>query len=189
MERPIDDHPHAAAGALRFFSNRRSAAAETAWRCAHRVLDHRELRSLGHWAANAAAGPARADRRAAASRRAALELARIRHASRRLALLRALRAARNQANTRHQRAHLRGLCPCRRGGQASALGVHGPRLRPNADSQDRRSGSDDQPLNGHPGALHWQTPGGLAGAWPHPDAGNPGAPRQCRREIHRRLGL
>src|SRR5258708_19477206 len=86
MERPIDDHPHAAAGALRFFSNRRSAAAKTARRCAHRVLDHRELRSLGHWAANAASGPPRAYPRTAASARAALALPRIPYPARCLSL-------------------------------------------------------------------------------------------------------
>src|SRR5262249_57483985 len=98
MERPIDDrHPNAAARTLRFFGNRRSAAAQIARRRAARVLDHRELRSVGHWAANAAPGPACADRRAATAGRATLELARIRHAGRRLALLRALPAAPHQA--------------------------------------------------------------------------------------------
>src|SRR5262249_32897428 len=83
----------------------------------------------------------------------ALELARIRHAGGRLALLRALRAARDQADARHRRAHLRGLRPRRRGSQTPALGVHGPRLRPDPDSQGRGSGGDDQSVHGHPRAL------------------------------------
>src|SRR5215470_19671772 len=85
-----DDITHAAARALRLFGDRRPPAAETPRRCTARVLDHRQLRGLGYRPADAASGAAGADRRAVAPRRAALELARIRHAGWGLALLRAL---------------------------------------------------------------------------------------------------
>ena len=81
------------------------------------LLDHRQLRGVGHLAADGAAGHSGADRTGAAPRRAELELARIRHAGRRLALLRIVRPPRHQADARRQCPHLRGLPARRRGGQ------------------------------------------------------------------------
>src|SRR6266568_6691879 len=85
-----DDEPYDPARALRLFGDRRPAAAQAPGRGAARVLDHRQLRGLGYFSADGPPGAAGADRGAAAPRRAELELARIRHAGRRLALLRAL---------------------------------------------------------------------------------------------------
>src|SRR5262245_17798871 len=49
-------HDHAAARALRLFGDCRSAPAEAARRGAARVLDHRQLRGLGHRQADGTAG-------------------------------------------------------------------------------------------------------------------------------------
>src|SRR5262249_16452616 len=106
MESLPDDITYAAARTLRLLGDRRSPAAEAARRCAHRVLDDRQLRGLAHRPADAAPGASGADRRAAPSRRAALELARIRDAGRRLAFLRALRTARHPPDARDQRPHM-----------------------------------------------------------------------------------
>ena len=92
---------HTPARARRLFGDRRPAAAEAARRRAHRVLDHREPRSVGHRQADGAAGAAGADRAADAARRAELELARIRHARRRVALLRPV--SRGSASARRSR--------------------------------------------------------------------------------------
>ena len=139
--------------------------------------------------ADGAAGAPGADRAGAAARRAELELARIRDAGRRLALLRAVQAARHQAHARHQRPRLRGLSARRRAGQERRLGVHGPRLRPGPDPQGRRPGGDDQPLDGRDREVHRHAPGRLARAGPDPDAGDAGASGRGRRAIYRRLGL
>ncbi len=99
------------------FGDRRSPSAASAGRRPHRRLDHRQSRSLGHLAADGAAGPAGADRAGAAARRAELGLARIRHAGRRLALFRPVPQARHPPDRVDQRAGLRGL---RTRGPASA---------------------------------------------------------------------
>ena len=122
-ESEIAHAPDAAARALRLLGDRRPSAAEAAGRRAAGVLDHRQLRGLGHRARDAAPGAAGArHHRAAPARRAELELARIRHAGRLLALLRALRAARHPPDARDQRARLRGLSARRRAGQATTAG-------------------------------------------------------------------
>src|SRR4029078_11581338 len=64
-----DTAPDAAARALRFLGDRRPAAAQAAGGGAGRVLDHRELRGLGHRTADAPSGPAGAHPPAACSRR------------------------------------------------------------------------------------------------------------------------
>ena len=163
--------PDAAARTLRLFGDRRPAAAEAAGRRAARVLDHRQLRGLGYRAADGAAGAAGADRRAAAARRAELELARIRHAGRLLAVLRSLRAARHPADARDQCARLRGLSARRRAGQAARLGVHGPLLRAGADPQASHDQHGDDPaLARHPREVHRHASGRLARTGPDADA-------------------
>src|SRR6187397_983045 len=99
----------AAARARRLFGHRRPAAAETAWRRADRVLDHRQSGSVGHRQTDGAPGAPRADRPADAARRAELELARIRHARRGVALLRPVRAVEHPPDALDQCARLRGL--------------------------------------------------------------------------------
>ena len=64
----------------------------------HRILDHRQSRSLGHRQADGAPGAGAAHRPDAAARRAELELARIRHAGRRVALLRSFQKLRHSAD-------------------------------------------------------------------------------------------
>src|ERR1043166_4990547 len=50
--------PHDPARARRLLGDRRPAAAQASGRRAHRVLDHRQSRSMGHRQADGAAGPA-----------------------------------------------------------------------------------------------------------------------------------
>ena len=147
------------------------------------------LRGLGHRAADGAPGAAGADRSPAAARRGELGLARIRHAGRLLALLRALRAARHPPDARRQCARLRGLSARRREARDARLGVHGPRLRAEADPQGRGPGRHDRQVDGHDREIHRQAAGRLARPRPDPDHGDPGAARRGRRQIHRRLGL
>ena len=180
---------HTPPRARRLFRDRRPAAAEAAGRRAARVLDHREPGSVGHRQADGAAGTARADGAADAARRAELELARIRHARRRVAFLRSVPAARNQTDALDQRARLRGLRAGRAAGQGRRLGVHGPFVRTRPDPQGAGPGRDDRALDGHPGEVHRQAAGRLARARPDADLRDAGAARGSRREIHRRLGL
>src|SRR5918995_2262436 len=95
-----DDHPDASARTVRILRHCRSSAAELAGRRARGLLDHCQLRSVGHRPPDGAPGAARADRRAAAARRAELELARIRHAGGCLALLRIVCATWHPADAR-----------------------------------------------------------------------------------------
>ena len=74
-------------------------------------------------------------------------------------------------------------------GQEGRLGVHGPRLRPASDPQERRSGGDDQPLDGRDREVHRLAAGRLARPRPDADAGNARTSGEGRRAIHRRLGL
>ena len=133
----------AAARTGRLFSHRRPAAAQAARRSASRILDHRQSRSLGHRQADGAPGAGPAHRPDAAARRAELELARIRHAGRRVALLRAVQAAQHSADARDQCARLRGLYARRRTGPHRPLGVHGACLRARTHSPRAEPEKDD----------------------------------------------
>src|SRR5580704_15219699 len=84
----------AAAGTLRLFGNCGPAATQAAWRSTHRVLDHRQSRSMGHRQADGTPGTGPANRPDAPTRRAQLELARIRYAGGRVALLRSFQKLR-----------------------------------------------------------------------------------------------
>ena len=89
-------------------------------------LDHRQPRGVGHRPPHGAPNPPAADRPDPPPRRPQLELARIRHARRRLALLRPLRPPRHPPHALHQRPRLRRLRARRRRGPRRRLGVHGP---------------------------------------------------------------
>ena len=123
------------------------------------------------------------------ARRAELELARIRHAGRRVALLRSLQAPQHPADARDQRAGLRGLRARRAGSEKRPLGVHGPLLRAGTDPQRAESESDDRALARRHRALQRQAAGGLARPGPDTDVGNAGPADGGRNQIYRRLGL
>src|SRR4051812_11535022 len=80
------------------FGDRRSPSVAPARRRPPRRLDDRQSRSLGHFAANGAAGPAGADRPGIAARCAELGVARIRDAGRCLAFLRPVPPARHPSD-------------------------------------------------------------------------------------------
>ena len=86
------DRPHDPARARRLFRHRRPARAEIARRRAHRRSGPSSISKCGISRAPWRGRCCRADRVSPAARRTQLELARIRHARRRLALHRALRA-------------------------------------------------------------------------------------------------
>src|SRR5437762_10530226 len=88
-ERGAHGKPHDPARALRLFGDRRSPAAQAAGRGTRRVVEHRQLRSVGYFPPDGPAGVTGADRPTAAAGRAELVVARIRHAGRRMAVLRA----------------------------------------------------------------------------------------------------
>ena len=75
------------------------------------------------------------------------------------------------------------------GGQEGRLGVHGPRLRPASDPQERKPGGDDQSLDGRDREVRGLPPGRLARTRPDADARHARIAGQGRRAIHRRLGL
>src|ERR1043165_105218 len=119
---------HTPPRARRLFGDRRPPAAEAARRRAADLLEQREPRGMGYRQADGAAWASRADRATDAARRAELELARIRHARRRVALLRAVPAPEDPTHALDQCARLRRLPACRAAGQGRRLGVHGPLL-------------------------------------------------------------
>ena len=104
---------HAAPRAHGLFRHRRPAAAAAARRCAPGAVADRQSGGMGHRAADGAPGPPRPDRFRPAPRRAALELARIRHAGRRVAFLRiystAAASARRSRSMRAFARTIRGL--------------------------------------------------------------------------------
>src|ERR1700733_9663098 len=99
---PESGHETARTRAL--FRDRRSSAVEISRRRPPRHLAGGESRSVADRKPDGAPDPARAHGRPAASaRRAELELARIRHAGRRMALLRRLRQGEGERHARDQR--------------------------------------------------------------------------------------
>ena len=78
-------------------------------RCSRDRLDHRQLGGLGHLAANGPPSYPCSHRSSALARRAELELARVRHEGRCLALLRSVPPARPSSDALDQRTGLRGL--------------------------------------------------------------------------------
>ena len=116
-------------------------------------------------------------------------LARIRDAGRRVALLRAVRAARHPPDPVDQRAGLRGLRARRRRGARGRLGVHGPRLGADADPPGRGPGGDDRPIARRARAIHRHAAGRLARSRADRDLRDARAVGRRRRQIHRRLGL
>src|SRR5215471_7275266 len=93
-ENPIIEPPHdeprhsdVTTSAHRLLRHRGQAAAPVAGTCAPRAMAYRQSGGLGHQPADAAPGLAGPDGRIAPAGRAALELARIRHAGWRVAIL------------------------------------------------------------------------------------------------------
>ena len=131
-----------------------------------------------------------ADRRAAAARRAALELARIRHAGRRPALLRAVRkssASARRSPPMHAPARISRAR--RRGGEALGWEFmgHAYDQMPIHKVEDQRG-----MINRSMGIIEKYTgkrPVGWLGPGLHADARHARAPGRGRREVHRRLGL
>ena len=132
--------PDDPARALRLFGDRRSPAAQAAGRGRIVFWTIVNLRGLGHLAADGAPGDSGADRAGAAAGRAELELARIRHARRRVGVSSTLQAARHPARRSSINAR---VCEDyeRVAGRRKRrrLGVHGPRLRADADPQGRET--------------------------------------------------
>src|SRR5262249_34002089 len=108
---------HTSARARCLLGDRGPAAARASGRRATGLLDHRESRSVGYRQADGASGAARADRAADVAGRAELELARIRHACRGVALLRSVPPPVDPADALDQCARLRGLCARRPGSE------------------------------------------------------------------------
>ena len=181
---------HAAARTLRLFGDRRPAAAQAAGRRAARVLDHRQLRGLGHRQADGAAGAAGADRRS-----------------------RCCPTCRTGAGTNT-------ACGSAPGASSSCIARLGirPTLAINARvcedyprvaEEAKRDGwefmghsYEQGPIHKEPDqaamierslvdhrALHRHAPGRLARAGPDADARHARTARRRRHQIHRRLGL
>src|SRR5262249_49485086 len=123
------------------------------------------------------------------SGRAELELARIRHARRRVALLRVVQAPTHSPDARDQCPRLRGLSARRRASACRRLGIHGPLLRAGADPWRAGSKGDGRALACDPRALLRQASARLAWARADGNARYAGSPRRRWREIYRRLGL
>src|SRR4029077_14205813 len=111
-----------------------------------------------------------AHRADAHSRRAELELARIRHAGRRGALLRSVQGLENSADAGDQRPGLRGLRARRQRSEERRLGIHGPLLSARPDPRRTRSEENDYALARRARALLRQAAGRLARAGAYANA-------------------
>src|SRR5512139_3247234 len=111
--RDADEAPGTAA----LFPHHRAHALEAARRCPRGGMGRGERRSLGHRAAHAAAGASAAHRHGATPRRAALVVARVRHAGGLLAAESRARPPEHRTVAHLQRARLRSLS-AGRGGSA-----------------------------------------------------------------------
>ena len=184
---PKPDDP---ARTRRLFGDRRPAAAEAAGRRAHRVLDHRQLRGLGHRQADGAATAAGADRRAADAGCGALGLPRIRHAGGLLALPRAVQEA--EASSRRSppmRASARTIRASPAQARDDGWEFMGHAYEQGPIHKEARPGRHDPSHDGHHGEIHRQAAGRLARAGTDADPGDAGPARRRRRQIYRRLGL